>query len=110
VKHVARGIYRHFKEVGEADIWRARVETSVGQWTDVERADYESAGYQPAFWDLPLEEDHIAAGLGESSWVMHHKFETRVGAPLIVALMIGAGVIAVFYFVGAAILTRLGLL
>jgi hypothetical protein len=56
---VKRGIWRWWKERAGGDEWFARVENEHGEFADVEAAQYEAQDYQPSFWSLPLQEEHL---------------------------------------------------
>lgn len=97
-----RGVYRHFEEVGEHDIWRARVEISRGEWVDFEHAAYDRDAIQPPFWDLPLEEDHIAATLGDPLLDLEYTTERDIMQPAImIAMGVGAAFVVVMFAVFA---------
>lgn len=90
---MARALWRWWVEENGTDAWWARVETGVGQWAEVVHADYESAGYTPRFWDLPLKDDYLEAGMIEPLDIQFQRAELMI-MPGVIILMIALGGIA----------------
>ncbi len=107
---MARGLWRWWETKDGADIWWARVETNPGQWTDIEAAAYDASGLQPAFWDLPLEEDYVDATLRDPIRDAEMQVEREVVQPLVVALILAGCVLFTVYVLGVVVLTRLGII
>ena len=63
-----RGTWRRWETKDGQDHWFARVESAPGQWSDLSQEAYEEAGYQPSFWQLPLESDYIESALNSDGF------------------------------------------
>jgi hypothetical protein len=96
---MTRGLWRYWTEKNGVDAWSARVEVRLGEWANIDQAEYERAGHQPPFWDLPLQEDYIAS-LAAPAAMQMHQAELRI-MPMVVIAMIAIGALAaVFLIVG----------
>lgn len=94
-----RGMWRWWEETGGGDRWWARVEMEAGRWADVAQVEYERAGHQPAFWDLPLKEDYLAYGPSDADLAqMRNVNEVRENM-----VHIGIVVAALFFFAALAV-------
>lgn len=85
-----RGMWRWWKQQKGGDVWFARVEVQRGEWTDIEQADYERDGLQPAFRNLPLQEDYVAEALADPLDRSHNGGFDRVENGMMQAVIIGA--------------------
>lgn len=86
-----RGLWRSWEANGGRDVWRARVEIQVGKWSDVEISEYERAGCQPPFWDLPRKEDYMATAFADPARERVQKWQRNAMPPVIVGIIIGGG-------------------
>lgn len=97
---MARGMWRWWEERNGADIWWARVELTPGQWSDLSQADYAAAQYQPTFWDLPLQEDHVQDVMTDPIVEAERRVRVEVEAPLLIASIGVACVLFVVVVIG----------
>lgn len=104
-----RGLWRWWETKDGVDIWRARVETSPGAWSDLTPEEYAAQGCAPAFWDLPLQGDHLHTLVINPAVERHYTVEQRAGEFTTMSLMLIGGLvfaIAVVGLIGFALFGR----
>lgn len=94
---MARGLWRSWVERDGVDVWSARAELRRGEWIDVEQTAYEANGHQPPFWDLPLKDDYMAAGMIEPIEIQFYKADLKMMPPTIIVLIILGGLAFALY-------------
>ena len=108
---MSRSLWRWWETKEGADVWWARVEERPGAWRDVPQAEYERAGLEPPFWDLPLKDEYL-----EGAMHFREDAETKTGAafrtdfvlPGIIVLVLVFCVLFVVWIVGEMLLVKLG--
>lgn len=92
-----RGTWRRWETRDGQDFWFARVESTPGQWSDLSQDAYEEAGYQPSFWQLPLESDYIERALNSDGFAnAGDRFSRDVEQPgLVILIVLGAAGVAI---------------
>ena len=106
---MARGMWRWWEDKDGADKWWAHIEYVPGEWGDVDVAQYESAGYQPPFWDLPLKEDYFGGLAMRDPQFEFAQLERKVMPWAIIGMIILAGVLFVVAVVATILLVKLHL-
>lgn len=92
-----RGTWRRWETRDGQDFWFARVESAPGQWSDLSQEAYEEAGYQPSFWQLPLESDYIESALNTDGFALAGErfFKEAEQPALVVLIVLGAAGVAI---------------
>ncbi len=92
-----RGTWRRWETKGGQDHWFARVESAPGRWSDLTQEAYEEAGYQPSFWQLPLESDYIERVLNTDGFAnaSERSFKEAEQPALVILIVLGAAGVAI---------------
>jgi hypothetical protein len=52
-------LWRWSEGEGAAEVYWARIELSLGEWTDISRADYEAEHGDHTYWALPTRDSYF---------------------------------------------------
>jgi hypothetical protein len=78
---MGRGQNRWAEKAGEVEVWRASVDLGDGSIAELSKAEYDAAGHQPPFWQLPKPLRSHSATVAEGMKGVVKDFSARV-APM----------------------------